>query len=194
MDETYGDRLKRELGEGAERGKTVAGLATHLGVSKQAVYAVMRGDTKKFDSVNNSRAAEYLGVHPDVLALGINPRGSRSHPMSQLEAIITPQLLTRGELVGALPEAFLLDVWDDSMADEIRLGSRLLFSSTEPPRPRDFVLIKDKDGNQYIREYRERTPTHWQAFALNAGYAPLDSATDGLVVLAVMIGRMGRRG
>lgn len=119
--------------------------------------------------------------------------GLRAQTLSQAEPMIIPQPIAWEELMGELPPTFTLEMQDDSMADELRKGARVIFSIAETARAQDIVLIADGSNNHYVREYRERTPGHWKAVALNGGYEPLDSITDNLRVRAVMIGQLGRR-
>ena len=46
-------------------------LAQHLDVSLQAVQKVLDGKSNGFNAVNHARAAMFLGVDPDWLALGV---------------------------------------------------------------------------------------------------------------------------
>ena len=88
-----------------------------------------------------------------------------------------------------LPPAFELEVRDDSMAPLVMPGQVARFKTGRAVTPGKRVLVKDKDGNVYIREYRLKRGDHWQAVALNdKHYLPLDSVEDGLEVLAVMTG------
>lgn len=94
-----------------------------------------------------------------------------------------------------LPPLFRSIVPDDAMGPEYPRGCTVNFSTTEgPPRARDLVLVADADGTVYFREFQVGRGNRWQAVALVSGYQPLDSITDGLRVLAISMGRWGRRG
>ena len=78
------------------------------------------------------------------------------------------------------------------MAPRAKAGKGLIFSTEETPKPGDGVLVADRLGNAYFRLYRLNRPGHWEAYATNDAYRPLDSERDGLVVLAVLVGEKGR--
>lgn len=50
--------------------------------------------------------------------------------------------------------------------------------------------MQDKGGRRYIRRYAEGPNGTWLAQALSEGYVSLDSKADGLILLAVMTGRL----
>jgi transcriptional regulator with XRE-family HTH domain len=62
---TYADRFNEAL---EQPGKTVAGVAAAMGISKQAVYAIKRGQTKSATADNNAAAAMYFNCNPSWLA------------------------------------------------------------------------------------------------------------------------------
>ena len=115
--------------------------------------------------------------------------------MSQSSPTVNPTTIEWGDLMKIdLPRAFTLVARDDALAPLLAKGHKARFSTegvaerTDLPGRR--VLVADRDGNAYIREYRLRRGDHWQAVATNeaAGFFPLDSIADGLRVLAVMTG------
>ncbi len=115
--------------------------------------------------------------------------------MSQARPTIDPTTIEWGDLMKAeLPRAFSLVARDDAMAPLLTKGNTARFSTERVKERTDLpgkkVLLTDKDGNCYIREYRLRRGEQWQAVAINstAGFDPLDSIADGLRVLAVMTG------
>lgn len=64
---TYADRFSEAL---EQPGKTVAGVADAMGVSRQAVYSIKRGQTKAATAENNAAAALYFSCDPSWLATG----------------------------------------------------------------------------------------------------------------------------
>lgn len=64
---TYADRFNEAL---EQPGKTVAGVAEAMGISRQAVYAIKRGQTKAASAENNAAAALYFNCDPSWLASG----------------------------------------------------------------------------------------------------------------------------
>lgn len=64
---TYADRFNEAL---EQPGKTVAGVSEAMGISRQAVYAIKRGQTKAATAENNAAAALYFNCDPTWLASG----------------------------------------------------------------------------------------------------------------------------
>lgn len=91
-----------------------------------------------------------------------------------------------------LPEKFESTAPDDSMAPRVREGQMVTFQRGLEPRAGDGVLVADRDGHFYLRVYRMRKPGHWTAQPLNDAYEELDSAADGLEVVAVVVGVQAR--
>lgn len=90
--------------------------------------------------------------------------------------------------MGEIKEHFALVIEDDALDPSYPKGTVGEFSRDRQPIAGKPVLLRDKDGNVFIRRYEVRTPTHWVATSLNPGFQPLDSVRDGLVVLATMTG------
>jgi phage repressor protein C with HTH and peptisase S24 domain len=107
-----------------------------------------------------------------------------SEPPRDYLSLTWRELMTEPQL----PEEFVVELPDDSMAPRAHKGDCVLFSTLERPRAGDGVLIRDRSGQIYFRLYRERRPGMWTADRVNTAYHPLDSAEDGLEVLAVSIG------
>ena len=87
-----------------------------------------------------------------------------------------------------LPNEFETQAPDTSMTPRIPRGARVIFQGSLTPLPGDVVLIKDRAGNLYIREYRVQRPGSWVAFADNSAFLPMQADEHGLVVLAVCDG------
>lgn len=66
---SYSDRLKRAM---AERGVDIPTLAAKIGVSYQAVRKATKGGGMSAE--NNAKAARFLRVNSDWLALGVWPK------------------------------------------------------------------------------------------------------------------------
>ncbi|MDE2100297.1 MAG: helix-turn-helix transcriptional regulator [Patescibacteria group bacterium] len=84
-------------------GKSVAGLAKAMGVSKQAVYSIKRGETRSATAANNVAAAEYFGVNPDWLATGEGQKEQRQS--ADLDDPTEFMLAQYGYLLRQIPEA-----------------------------------------------------------------------------------------
>lgn len=79
----YGDRFKEGL---ARPGRSRAGVAKAMGVSQQAVYAIVAGKTKSATAENNAAAAAYFGCDPTWLASGKGrPNWNSTAPFQSIE-------------------------------------------------------------------------------------------------------------
>lgn len=110
--------------------------------------------------------------------------------MSLARPIVSPQITTLRELnMGAKVEGpFELEVSDGSFGSDIPPGCVMRLDPGRPPRAGWPVLVRDREGNHYLRDYQEGAGGRWQAVARVRGFAPLDSVDDGLQVVAVMRG------
>lgn len=213
MKETRREHLRRLIrdkfdGDRARFGKLV-------GIGKSRISQLMGDDPDQpFGELAASRLAEKLGLGAGFFERPLEPqtdgalkvdavstrpdttdtkqnvstsqlRGGLAHPAIRPAATVTPSH-SWGEIVTAqLPDVFSLALFDDSMAPKAPTGTVVTFTTLRPARSGDAVLLRDKDGNHYFREYKERTPSHWQAAPYNPAYLSLDSIEDGLTVLAV---------
>lgn len=75
---------------------------------------------------------------------------------------------------------------DDSMHDRVKQGKVLEFDRRLKPTPGDGVLVADRFGDWYFRIYRAGPQGTFEAYPLNPAYRTLESARDGLEVLAVL--------
>lgn len=91
-----------------------------------------------------------------------------------------------------LPELFLIEAPDDAMAPAVRKGQRVEFSTGLTPNPDDGVLVRDKVGNLYFRQFKPRRAGLWEAHPKNSAFLPLSSTEDGLEVVAVLTAVHGR--
>ena len=82
-----------------------------------------------------------------------------------------------------LPPRFTLELHDNSTKAPI--GTPVVFRRGGDARPTQGVLVRDKRGAFYVREYRLRADGGWTAFAYNEAYPSLESDVDGLEILAV---------
>lgn len=113
-------------------------------------------------------------------------RGGVAHLPILPAATVTPSH-TWGDIVPAdLPAAFSVELPDDSMAPDLPRGTVITFATATAAESGDGILLTDKDGSLYFRQYRARTATAWQAVAKNPAYLPLDSAADGLTLVAIV--------
>lgn len=202
--------LRERTQHAIDEGFTVGDMARATGKSSSAVSQWKSGDTKELKADSAAGLEELTGWNAQWWATGKGPRGETknraaasftaregvasyrpvAHDLSQAVATVDPPKLEWEGLMGAeLPDLFSLEARDDSMAPLLSRGQVARFSRTAAPDPgRTPVLLRDRDGNHYIRHYRALRPGHWEAAALNPGYAALDSVRDGLEVIATMKG------
>lgn len=100
--------------------------------------------------------------------------------------------VTWGDLknMSELPGVFELQAKDGALGIHAPKGTLLRFrkwADAAPPHG-EAVLCRDKRGDEFVRICRQRPGGAWLAYAPNRDYADYDSATDGLLILAVMIG------
>lgn len=120
----------------------------------------------------------------------------QAHDMSQAEPTIDLPVQFAWESIMVLPPdaPFRLQVRDDAMRLEdppsMRTGDWAFFRPTTDATPGQVVLVADKHDNLYIRKFQQRTPDHWLAVPRHPGYESLDSARDGLRIVAVQFGGM----
>jgi len=83
---------------------------------------------------------------------------------------------------------FEIDVIDDALAPEIFTGCIAMMDPDRPPEPAWPVLVRDKHGGVYLRDYEAGPGSSWRAVARARGFRAMDSESDGLVILAAMDG------
>lgn len=186
----YADRLQHAMNHGRVTRK---GLAEGLGISLAAVGQVLNRKTKMLDALNHTRAALLCGVDPLWLANGQGkpPNAALAHVVTESSHIVTPTKIDWGDLMGLeLDRPFELVVLDDALAPEIYAGCLAQFDPVDarPPVAGRPVLVRDRDGAHYLRDFQRGPGGRWQAVARQRGFAPLDSESDGLLIVATMKG------
>ena len=194
--ETLAQRIKlaRKM-----RKMTQAELAVASGMKQPDISKMELGTMQKTTGI--ARLAAALGVSATWLELNEGPTpewGNPSpptrgvaHSLSLEQHIVTSQqLIPWEELVNPdkLPGRFSLLVRDDAMAPLLNAGHYARFTRGGVPSPGKPVLVLDSDGNAYIRVYQAGRGDRWQAVATGPGFAPMDSETDGLRVIARLTG------
>lgn len=203
MVSSYWSRLKPEMDA---RGLGIPQLAERLGISFQAVAKVRDGGA--FGSANNIKAAKLLGLNPEWLATGKGPvrAGENSPPAAGTQlsaqafqgvasAFILPVSVTWEQLMQSkeLPERFVIEAPDEALTPSLPRGTSVVFERASTAQPGDCVLVQDSRGARYMRRYVQGVGGAFTAQAINDAYVSLESARDGLQVLAVMAWRAERR-
>lgn len=194
MEKTVGERIRaiaaaKGLGDGEE-------LAARFDVT----YETLRKWTKGLAAPNRSRQlviAEVLGVPIPAFMHG-DPAIERQESSTEADFGFAPNsipstfswetLLTSHQY---LPQEFTAAVPDDALRSSSPRGTMFVFSRDAAPEPGKAVLVRDRDGNLYVRRYAQGTGGRWTAQATNDAYASLDSERDGLVIVAVATWRSG---
>lgn len=185
---------------------TQAALAAAVGELQATISKIERGEILEPTSIARlARAlqspAEWLetgdGEEPDWTDDQHTSAGLIREPVAQYLSqpkIEHAPLIDWGETVNldALPEIFWLTMKDNAMAPRAGAGKRVCFSRLLQARAGDGVLVADKSGELYFRELRPATSDRWVAHATNGVFAPLDSAHDGLRIVAVLMAEEGR--
>lgn len=194
----YGSRLKQARQHAKLSQKQLAALA-----------GMSQGNLSELETIGHSsgmtlQLAMACGVDAHWLATGQGQMLQESgqsqvglppvaHPVILDEFTVVPTINWESLLdTVALPNVFKLAAPDTSMAPKVPQGTMVEFTRSLQPRPGDGVLVKDRDGHHYVRVYREKRPGHWEAYAINDAYSPLDSQADGLTVVAVLTAVAGR--
>lgn len=201
-------------GEREARGWSQSDLADRAGVSQGTIGNLESGLRKRPREIVSIATA--LGVSPAWLETGKGEKRPQAAPPRAHGGGVTHEIPSIGDgnliaghvpminpttmqweliLSSELPALFRLVIQDEAMAPEFPRGCVVTFSTTEgEPRPRDAVLVSDNEGGVHFREYEAGRGTRWRAVAMTSGYRPLDSDEDGLRVLAISMGKWGRRG
>lgn len=137
--------------------------------------------------------ALYSPTSEGTKAEGSPPFGVAESPAGWMHNLLPRMIEWEFVMTGTLPTSFCTSMPDTSMAPELRKGATLVFLTDCKPVPGDFVLLSDRHGHAYVREYRQTRPGSWEAHAVNPSYLPMYSDRDGLRVMAVFNGALGRR-
>lgn len=202
----YAMRMTSEFGKRLRSAREHAGLtqeqlAQRAGVAQSTLATA---EMKGAGSRKTPQLAAACGVDAHWLATGQGQMLQESgqsqvglppvaHPVILDEITVIPRI-TWEDLVSraSLPLAFEVAAPDASMAPKVPQGTVVKFERELEARPGDGVLVRDREGHHYLRIYREKRPGHWEAYAINDAYSPLDSQADGLTVVAVLTAVAGR--
>lgn len=169
-------------------------LAELLNESPQTVHNWKTRGVSESGAITASRVfrvpADYilegtpLGQVDDLQARGV------AQDMSQRRPILPTSKVTWEELeMGFRPDQpFELDVRDGAFGSDIPVGVTMKLDPRRKPLGGWPVLVRDRQGRHYLRDYQQGAGDHFQAVARVRGFLPLDSVEDGLEVIAVMKG------
>lgn len=186
-----------------------ADLARAAEVSPASVSDWLSGETKSMKADKLRLAAEFLGCDRDWLGFGTGSPNWRTpaHQMSgaQLRGvdhqvshplIHNPPILNWGRVMNPkLPQRFVVEMIDESMAPDIRRGDLLEIDVELRPDPGDAVLVENAVGFWFVRTYQEVRPGQWRGVASHRAYADfdLDDPEHKVVGVVVQVTQRGRR-
>ncbi len=181
----FGQRL---LAARKKAGLSQEKVCAALGISQSGLSELER---EANSSGYTAQLAALYGVDPYELAEGTGLRGGfdLDQLVSQARPYSDPPKLKWGDLMTAdLSRPFELDVMDGAFGGDYPQGCVMRLDPARSARAGWPVLVKDRTGIFYLRDYQEGSAGRWQAVARVRGFAPLDSVDDGLEVVAVMRG------
>jgi len=88
------------------------------------------------------------------------------------------------------PRAKFVYVNDPAMLPRLRLGDMLQMDPDLDAQPNNLVLVQDRANRYWIRIYRQRSTSNWEAAPVDPNYPVLQSDVDGLTVVAVATHRI----
>ena len=83
--------------------------------------------------------------------------------------------------------AKFVEMPDASMEPDIFQGDHLLFDPTEVPTAGDVVLVRSGAGEHFVRQFRIRSASTFEASSPSPHFAALSSDADALEVVGVMV-------
>lgn len=183
-------------------------LAKKAGVAQSTVGRIIRGEVSP-STDNLRKIANAFGISvsnllfdTDDFLAGIrngsiklrgadDEQGGVAHDLSQARnSESLPKVKWEDLMTADLSRPFELEVLDDALADEIVKGSVARFhpAGSRAPIPGRPVLLRDRDGNYYLRDFAQGPGQRWKALARKSGFTPMDSEEHGLEIIAVMKG------
>lgn len=192
---TFSARLKqaRELADLSQ-----VALAKRAGLSPGAIGNYEAGTRDMPRDLLTLSAA--LGVRAEWLQSGKGPMRQEpltqvAQPLSLSSVTLSSPLLEWGDLImTTLPRAFKVAAPDDSMSPRLKAGQIAEFATGIEPRPGDGVLLRDAQGDCYIRRCR-KLREGWEAYSEDSDVFPaLPIGPGGLEVLAVLVSVEARWG
>ena len=187
------------LAESGIKRSPVIGLSAIANVLGESPQTLNNWKRRGVSAQAAATAAEAFGgtashiLEGTPIELGITLSSGVAQDMSQIRPIVSLPKTTLGKLdMGEkFNQPFELDVADDALAPEIFKGCIAMLDPNRRPEPGWPVLVRDRDGKHYLRDYKVGAGTKWSAVP-RPGQAhmfdPLDNEVHGLTVVASMDG------
>jgi transcriptional regulator with XRE-family HTH domain len=172
------------------RGWTLEHLCELSGVAVGTISALENRDSVRSQYVD--ALAQAFGVDASQLMTGRDPEALKvtgvqgaqvlSHPR-----VKTPPLLTLEgvQSVETLPDVFVIEMPDNSMAPKAPRGCQATMQPSNHPEFGNAALVRTGSGRVFFRECRLNADGSWTAYALNPAFPSLHSTEHGLAVVAV---------
>lgn len=188
--------LQQRTQEALDAGYTIGQLAKAAEVSSPAASSWKSGATKELKGASAAGLEKLTGWSATWWATGKGPREAQppsrgvAQDMSQArDTVSLPMVAWEALDMGQRPDQpFELEVIDGAFGLDIPPGCVMRMDPKRAPRAGWPVLVKDKHGKHYLRDYQQAPGGRWQAVARARGFALMDSEEDGLEVVAVMKG------
>ncbi len=175
------------------RGWTLDHLSELSGVQTGTISALeMR---KSLRSQYVDQLARAFGVDASQLIAGVDPldpaaakvTGGEGAQFMSHPRVTTPPLLTLEGVQGVsrLPDVFMIEMPDQSMAPKAPRGCQATLQAASQPEFGNAALVRTNTGRVFFRECRLNADGTWTAYALNPAFPSLHSEQHGLTVVAV---------
>lgn len=168
---TYADRFNEAL---ARPGKTRSGAAKAMGISPQAVRAIVIGETKSATAANNAAAAAYFGCDPTWLAAGTgapkwrdessSPEVHAAEQVAQYVSQEAPNIdpprvwedVMHRDKMESWPASLAVVVPDGALEPHLMTGDYVTFEACNDAPPKSVVILERPDGTRWIRRLVRR--------------------------------------
>lgn len=166
--------------------------AASIGVSQGRVAQLLAAD-----SVFGERAARSIEQKLFLPPLSLDKRTSAQTGVDpdldrnvSLQWRETPPHIKWGAIasMAKMPAEFQTTLPDDAMGPRAPKGAVATFKSSDSAAGGDGVLVRDKRGHLYFREYRIKAAGGFIAHAEDPAFPSLDSIDDDLQVIGVFTG------
>lgn len=170
---------------------TLEQIGNAIGRTKQNVGHMIKGRQQiSVDQLIAISKATKVPVPPELLGAP-HPIFGVAQDVSQANKTLPIQRHEwEGLMTADLSQPFELEVKDDALSPEIYRGCVARFDPfplRQPTAGRP-VLVRDRAGQHYLRDYQMGPGGSWQAVARQRGYAQMDSQADALTIVAVLKG------
>lgn len=164
----FGSRLKLAMTEAEVSRKE---LASHLGISVQAIGMAIAGQSKAFTAENNAIAAEFLNCNSMWLATGKGSPSSSSgvrqiYPTNSVPVLTWSEARNWQKVIDGLSGEFdkilvnmpvnrytyALKIVDDSNISQFPIGSWVVIEPSETPTSEKWCIVDDSGSQASLKQ------------------------------------------